>query len=194
MPLFGQKTGVSCPHERNKIGDSVLWIIASQKTNASQENQRIPRKPTHPKKTNTSQENQHIPEKPTHPRKINTSHVPTIFCSHLAKLLQKIIAEHGIPILMPLPYWSENGVSCPHERNKIGDSVLWIIASRKTSTSHVAIIFCNHLAKLLQTSQKNQHIQPSATHPTFGTILLRTWTTLSSFDEISRDLGNILIS
>jgi hypothetical protein len=22
------------------------------------------------------------------------------------------------------PFWSENGVSCPHERNKIGDSVL----------------------------------------------------------------------
>jgi hypothetical protein len=22
-------------------------------------------------------------------------------------------------------FWSENGVSCPHERNKIGDSVLW---------------------------------------------------------------------
>jgi hypothetical protein len=30
-----------------------------------------------------------IPEKPTH--------VAAIFCNHLAKLLQKIIAEHGIP-------------------------------------------------------------------------------------------------
>jgi hypothetical protein len=24
------------------------------------------------------------------------------------------------------PFWSENWVSCPHERNKIGDSVLWL--------------------------------------------------------------------
>ncbi len=28
-------------------------------------------------------------------------------------------------------------------------------------------------------------LQPSATHPNFGTNLLRTWTMLSSFDEIS---------
>jgi hypothetical protein len=25
-------------------------------------------------------------------------------------------------------FWSENGVSCPHKRNKIGDSVLWMDA------------------------------------------------------------------
>ncbi len=47
--------------------------------------------------------------------------------------LKRAIAQHGLkqstesPIL-DASFWSENGVSCPqcgHERNKIGDSVLW---------------------------------------------------------------------
>ncbi len=29
------------------------------------------------------------------------------------------------------PFRSENGVSCPHERNKIGDSVLWPVTRRR---------------------------------------------------------------
>ncbi len=36
--------------------------------------------------------------------------------------------EHGIPDF-DASFWPENGVSCPqcgHERNKIGDSVLWV--------------------------------------------------------------------
>ncbi len=30
-------------------------------------------------------------------------------------------------------FWSENGVSCSHERNKIGDSVLWITPAGRKS-------------------------------------------------------------
>ncbi len=110
----------------------------------------------HPRKPSTSH---HIPGNPT-----CASHVATIFCSHLAKLLQKIIASqknqhiatHVATIfcyqsckqstesqIFDAPFWSRNGVSCPHERNKIGDSVLCLQSCYKRAIA----------------SPKNQHIQ-----------------------------------
>ncbi len=43
----------------------------------------------------------------------------------MIKLPKIVGAEHGIPDF-DAPFWSENGGSCPHERHKIGDSVLCV--------------------------------------------------------------------
>ncbi len=80
------------------------------------------------------------------------------------------------------PFWSENGVSCPHERNKIGDSVLWLraccfvrailqICYKRTKHSieratHRRVISCvwfckTHLANMLQNIK---HSIERATH------------------------------
>ena len=70
-----------------------------------------------------------------HPRK-HPSHVATIFCNHLAKFLQKIVAsqKHVATIF------------CNH----LAKLLQKIIAYKKNQTHVATIIFCNHRAKLLQ--------------------------------------------
>ncbi len=75
-----------------------------------------------------------------HPRNQHiASHVATIFCNHLAKLLQKIIAS--------------NKTNTSHDSTNFV-IVLQICYKRSSQKyqgiSHVTTIFCNHLAKLLQ--------------------------------------------
>jgi hypothetical protein len=76
------------------------------------------------------------------------SHVATIFCNHLANVLQKLVAS-------------------PKNQHILLHILLHI-------ASHVATIFCNHLANVLQklvASEKTQHI---ASHATIFCIILQT--------------------
>jgi hypothetical protein len=41
--------------------------------------------------------------------------------------------------ILDAPFLSENGVSCPHERNKIGDSVLWFKAVRRFTNTKASL-------------------------------------------------------
>jgi hypothetical protein len=51
---------------------------------------------------------------------------------HIQEHIQEHIASHVVPDhgqstespIFDASFWSENGVSCPHERKKIGDSVI----------------------------------------------------------------------
>jgi hypothetical protein len=106
---FWSENGVSCSHERNKIGDAVLWFDALH------------------------------------------------FCKIFARwvyLNTRMRTEHGIPDFWCI-IWSENGVSCPqcgHERNKIGDSVLYMrwheMAMRSSlSLECDAVVFCKIFAR-----------------------------------------------
>ncbi len=112
-----------------------------------------------------------IPGKPTH-------HVATIFCNHLAKLLQKIRASQKNQHIMLLLSFVIILQSCykrsehPRKPNTSHHMLLlsFVIILQscykrsehpRKPTHHVATIFCNHLAKLLQkiiASQKNQPI------------------------------------
>ena len=70
------------------------------------------------------------------------SHGATIFCNHLAKWLQKIVASQK-PTHVII-------TCCYYLCNHLAKLLQKIIASQKTNTSHGATIFCNHLAKLLK--------------------------------------------
>jgi hypothetical protein len=58
-------------------------------------------------------------------------------------------------------FWSENGVSCSHERNKIGDSVLWSEDSSKIggelpTAGLKRLKKCNNISFLIL---KSSHLQ-----------------------------------
>ncbi len=63
------------------------------------------------------------------------------------------------------PFWSENGVSCPHERNKIGDSVLWL----------GCYDLCNKFARWLQKINRALIESTSKTHAQSCFKNLRPW-------------------
>jgi hypothetical protein len=110
-------------------------------------------------------------------------HVATIFCNHLEKLLQKIIASQKINTCWQIPkspnpdcsVCRPNGVSCLMKHLQIWDFgvcmfpdpeipesrllvltltqrfvPVWTSLNRAFRGLHVASIFCNHLAKLIQ--------------------------------------------
>ncbi len=47
--------------------------------------------------------------------------------------------------ILDAPFWSENGVSCPCERNKIGDSVLWTWRCVALFSKQCVCIFVQYL-------------------------------------------------
>ncbi len=70
-----------------------------------------------------------------HPIKPNTSHVATIFCNHLAKLLQRYQKTQHI-------------TCCYYLLNHLAELLQKFMAHpRKPSASHVAIIFCKLVTK-----------------------------------------------
>jgi hypothetical protein len=65
---------------------------------------------------------------------------PGRYCSEnstIASLARRYVQSTESPIF-DAPFWSENGVSCPHERNKIGDSVLWLRQSPKSPNTDLS--------------------------------------------------------
>jgi ferric iron reductase protein FhuF len=102
----------------------------------------------------------HPSREPTH-RTIITSHAATIFCNHLAKLLQKIEASQKNRHIQE-HIASHATIFCNH----LAKLLQKIIASQKNRhiQEHIAshaTIFCNHLAKLLQKIVASQKINSS---------------------------------